>query len=99
VFKSVYLISTLKTKSMENLSAQQDSKIMSPKEWALTIFLASLPIIGFILVLVWSFDSSTDLQKKNWAKGTLLLVLIYFILAMLFLFMFGGLALFAGLNS
>lgn len=84
---------------MENLSAQQDSKIMSPKEWALTIFLASLPIIGFILVLVWSFDSSTDLQKKNWAKGTLLLVLIYFILAMLFLFMFGGLALFAGLNS
>lgn len=84
---------------MDNLSAQQESKIMSPKEWALTIFLASLPIIGFILVLVWAFDSSTDLQKKNWAKGTLLLVLIYFIIAMLFLFMFGGLALFAGLNS
>lgn len=78
---------------MENLSSQQDLKIMSPKEWALTIFLASLPIVGFILVLVWAFDSSTDLQKKNWAKGTLLLMLIYFILAMLFLFMFGGLAL------
>jgi hypothetical protein len=84
---------------MDNLSAQQDSKIMSPKEWALTIFLASLPIIGFILVLVWAFDSNTALQKKNWAKGTLLLMLIYFILAMLFLFMFGGLALLAGLNS
>jgi len=84
---------------MDNLSAQQDSKIMSPKEWALTIFLASLPIIGFILVLVWAFDSSTDLQKKNWAKGTLLLMFIYFILAMLFLFMFGGFALLAGLNS
>ncbi len=78
---------------MENLSSQQDLKIMSPKEWALTIFLASLPIVGFILVLVWAFDSSTDLQKKNWAKGTLLLMLVYFILAMLFLFMFGGLAL------
>ena len=84
---------------MDNLSEQQDSKLMSPKEWALTIFLASIPIVGFILVLVWAFDSSTDLQKKNWAKGTLLLMLIYFILAMLFLFMFGGLALFAGLNS
>jgi hypothetical protein len=78
---------------MDNVSAQQDFKLMSPKEWALTIFLASLPIIGFILVLVWAFDSSTDLQKKNWAKGTLLLMVIYFILAMLFLFMFGGLAL------
>lgn len=84
---------------MENLSSQQGSKIMSPKEWALTIFLASLPIVGFILVLVWAFDTSTDLQKKNWAKGSLLLMLIYFVLAMLFLFMFGGLALLAGLNS
>ncbi len=84
---------------MDNLSVQQDSKIMSPKEWALTIFLASLPIIGFILVLVWAFDSATDAQKKNWAKGSLLLMLIYFVLAMLFLFMFGGLALLAGLSS
>ena len=84
---------------MDNVSAQQDLKLMSPKEWALTIFLASLPIIGFILVLVWAFDTSTDLQKKNWAKGTLLLMVIYFILAMLFLFVFGGLALFAGLGS
>ena len=78
---------------MENLSAQQDSKIMTPKEWALTIFLASLPLIGFILALVWAFDSTTDLQKKNWAKGMLLLMVIYFVIAMLFLFMFGGLAL------
>ncbi len=84
---------------MDNLSAQYNSKIMSPKEWALTIFLASLPIIGFILVLVWAFDSTTDVQKKNWAKGSLLLMVIYFVLAMLFLFMFGGLALLAGLNS
>ena len=84
---------------MDNLSAQQDSKVMSPKEWALTIFLASIPIVGFILVLVWAFDSNTDLQKKNWAKGTLLLMLIYFVVAMLFLFMFGGLALLAGLSS
>ncbi len=83
---------------MENLSAQQESKILSPKEWALTIFLASLPLIGLILVLVSAFDSSTDLQKKNWAKGTLLLMIIYFILAMVFLFVFGGLALLASLS-
>ncbi len=96
----VYLSLTIKKiLYMENLSAQHDSKIMTPKEWALTIFLASLPIIGFILVLIWAFDSNTDLQKKNWAKGTLLLMVIYFIIAMLFLFMFGGLALLMGLGS
>jgi hypothetical protein len=84
---------------MENLSTKQDVNIMSPKEWALTIFLASLPIIGFILVLIWAFDSGTPQNKKNWAKGTLLLMLIYFVLTMVFLFMFGGLAFLASLSS
>ncbi|MFN0728039.1 hypothetical protein [Polaribacter gochangensis] len=84
---------------MENLSEQQSATTMSYKEWALTIFLASLPIVGFILVLIWAFDSNTRINKKNWAKGTLLLMVIYFIIAMLFLFMFGGVALLAGLNS
>jgi phosphoglycerol transferase MdoB-like AlkP superfamily enzyme len=83
---------------MENLSEQRNATVMSTKEWALTIFLASLPIIGFVLVLVWAFDRGTDPNKKNWARGSLLLMLIYFILAMLFLFAFGGLALLASMG-
>lgn len=83
---------------MENLSAQQNSNVMSYKNWALNIFLASLPIIGLILVIIWAFDSDTDVNKKNWAKGMLFLMVIYFIIAMLFLFMFGGLALLASLT-
>ena len=83
---------------MENLSAQENSKIMSYKEWALTIFLCSLPLIGFILLLVWAFDNGTNIHKKNWAKGALLLMIIYFLITMLFLFMFGGLALLANLG-
>ncbi len=90
---------TIKNKLMENLSEQQGTTTMSYKEWALTIFLASLPIIGLILVLIWAFDSNTRINKKNWAKGTLLLMVIYFIITMIFLFMFGGLALLAGLTS
>lgn len=76
-----------------------NDKVMSYKEWALTIFLASLPIIGFILVLVWAFDSSTNIHKKNWAKGNLLIMVLVLIFTMLFLFAFGGLALLAGLAS
>tara|TARA_R110002124_G_scaffold112530_2_gene266667 strand:- start:4504 stop:4755 length:252 start_codon:yes stop_codon:yes gene_type:complete len=83
---------------MENLSEQQNATVMSYKEWALTLFLASIPIIGFILVLIWAFDSGTQINKKNWAKGSLLLMIIYFIIAMLFLFMFGGLAILAGMS-
>ena len=65
---------------MENLSHQENTPAMSYKEWALTIFLASLPMIGFILVLVWAFDSSTNIHKKNWAKGNLLIMVIVMIM-------------------
>ena len=82
---------------MENLSSQENTPAMSYKDWALTIFLASLPIIGFILVLVWAFDSDTNIHKKNWAKGNLLIMIIALVLVFMFLFIFGGLALLTGL--
>lgn len=84
---------------MENLSSQENTPAMSYKEWALTIFLASLPMIGFILVLVWAFDGSTNIHKKNWAKGNLLIMVIAMILVFAFLFLFGGMALLAGLSN
>ncbi|OIQ41886.1 MAG: hypothetical protein BM563_00820 [Bacteroidetes bacterium MedPE-SWsnd-G1] len=82
---------------MENLSHQE--KVMSFKEWALTIFIASLPLIGLIMVLVWAFDSNTNIHKKNWAKGNLLIMVLGFVLAFFFLFVFGGMALLAGLAN
>ncbi len=84
---------------MENLSIQEHSKTMSYKEWALTIFISSLPLIGFIMLLVWAFDSDTNIHKKNWAKGSLLIALIAIIFVFFFLFVFGGIALLAALND
>ena len=81
---------------MDNYSRPRDTT-MSYKDWALTIFLGSLPIIGFILVLIWAFDNNTNIHKQNWAKGTLLLMVIGIVVAMMFLFLFGGMALLSGL--
>ncbi|WP_370101331.1 hypothetical protein [Xanthomarina gelatinilytica] len=84
---------------MENLSPQENTPPMSYKEWALTIFLASIPLIGFILVLVWAFDSTTNIHKKNWAKGNLLIMILAFVLIFMFIFLFGGLAMLASLSD
>ena len=82
---------------MENLSTEPTSQIMSYKEWALTIFISSLPLIGFIMLLVWAFGDDANIHKKNWAKGSLLLALIALIMVFFFLFMFGGIAMLAAL--
>jgi hypothetical protein len=84
---------------MENLSTEPTSQIMSYKEWALTIFISSLPLIGFIMLLVWAFGDDGNIHKKNWAKGSLLLALIALIMVFFFLFVFGGIAMLAALNN
>jgi len=84
---------------MENLSTQENSKIMSYGDWALTIFISSLPLIGFIMLLVWAFGNERNIHKKNWAKGSLLIALIGLIIVFFFLFVFGGLAMLAALNE
>jgi len=84
---------------MENLSTEPTSQIMSYKEWALTIFISSLHLIGFIVLLVWAFGDNANIHKKNWAKGSLLLALIALIMVFFFLFVFGGIAMLAALNN
>lgn len=81
---------------MENLSSENNG-VLSVKDWAITVFITGLPLIGLIMLFVWAFDDSTNINKKNWAKGNLLIMLIFFLIAMSFLFLFGGLALITGI--
>ena len=69
-----------------------NNRPLDAKEWAITIFISSLPIIGIIMLLVWAFSENSNIHKKNWSKGTLILWLIGFIIAFAFLFLFGGIA-------
>lgn len=69
-----------------------NNRTLDAKEWALTIFLSTLPLIGFIMILIWAFSADTNVHKKNWAKGTLILWAIALIIGLVFLFLFGGIA-------
>ena len=39
-------------------------------------FLSAIPMVGFIMLLVWAFGSSVNLNKKNYARAILLMSLI-----------------------
>ena len=49
-----------------------------------TLLLLGIPFVGFILLLIWAFDSSTNLNKKNLARAMLILSIIGIALAILF---------------
>ena len=65
---------------------------LSARDWALTIFISGLPLAGFIMLLIWAFSDETNIHRKNWAKGSLILMLIALAIAFAFLFLFGGIA-------
>ncbi len=75
----------------------ENNRTIDPQEWALTIFISTLPLIGIIMLLIWAFSNDTNIHKKNWAKGTLIIYVISLVIVFAFLFFFGGLAIMANL--
>ncbi len=56
--------------------AQRDTSPMSMGDYLLMIFLSAIPLAGFILLLVWAFDSNVNINKRNYARAYLIFGLV-----------------------
>ncbi len=73
---------------LDNYQKYQDylKQPMSVGEWFIAILITAIPLVGLIMLLVWAFSSGTNINKANWAKATLIWMVIGIILAF---FIFG----------
>ena len=73
---------------------QQNTQIMSVKDWVITLLLTAIPLVGIILLFVWAFGNDGNQIRQNWAKGNLILAGIilglYLLVAVLFFGMFAA---------
>lgn len=69
---------------------QLPQKEMSVADWILTLFLTALPIIGFILLLVWAFGDGTHRTKRNFSRAVLILILIWLVVYVIFIMVFAA---------
>ena len=54
---------------------------MTTGQWVLTLFLAGIPFVGFILLIVWAAGSSREYPaRKAWAAATLIWAIIVVVL-------------------
>jgi hypothetical protein len=61
----------------------------------LTTLLMCIPIVNLVLLFVWAFGSNTPESKANWARASLMWMVIAVVLSiLLFVVMGSGLALF-----
>lgn len=66
------------------------------KDWIITILITAIPLVGLIMLFVWGFGSETHPSKANWAKATLIWYLIFIVLWLVLVSIFGTAAFLGG---
>lgn len=52
--------------------------------WLITMLIMCIPLVNFIMLFVWAFGGDVETSKANWAKASLLWMLIGLFIGMLF---------------
>lgn len=68
-----------------------ENQVIPLSDWILTIILTSIPLVGFICLLVWALSSNTPLNKRNWAKANLIVMAAFAVIGIILLILFWGL--------
>lgn len=63
---------------------EETSPVIGLGEWMLTLLILAIPIVGFIMSIVWGFSKNTNRTKSNLCKAILIYYLIMFVLSLLF---------------
>jgi len=64
--------------------------VMSFSEWLVTLLIMIVPVLNFIMLVVWVSERNTNANKVNWAKATLVLIGVQLVLGMFFMGAFIG---------
>lgn len=65
--------------------SQQHPPVVSLGDWLVTLLLLAIPIVNIIVLIVWAVSGSTNPNKGNFAKATLIVMAITVVLWTLFL--------------
>jgi hypothetical protein len=58
-------------------------------DWVLTLIIMIIPLVNLIMLFVWAFGGGTNPSKANWAKASLIMILISIVLSII---LFGAVA-------
>lgn len=64
--------------------SQRPAAPVSVGEWFVTMLLMIIPLVNLILLCVWGFGGNAHPSKANWAKATLIWMVIGIALSLFF---------------
>lgn len=74
------------------------AQVMTVKDWIIASIIVAIPLVGFVMLFVWAFGEGTNPNKANWAKASLLFMVIGVIFATLIFMLIGGVAFLSNSN-
>jgi hypothetical protein len=54
-------------------------------EWLVTLLIMIVPVLNFVMLIVWASDRNTNPNKANWARASLVIIGIQLVIAMFFI--------------
>ena len=60
------------------------NQIISVGEWFLILLVITIPLVNLIVLIIWAFGGSNNLNKVNFAKANLIWLAIIIVLCVLF---------------
>ncbi|MFC3879143.1 hypothetical protein ACFOSV_03095 [Algoriphagus namhaensis] len=72
-----------------NLPPEFQKRPLTLGDWIISVLVTKIPLIGFIMLIVWAVDSNTEQSKANWAKSELIVKLIGFAIAVIIISIIG----------
>ena len=67
----------------------QNPPVVSLGDWFVTMFITAIPLIGLIMLFVWSFGGGVNPNKTTWAKAALIWAAIATVIYILVFVLFG----------
>lgn len=79
-----------------NNQRYEDTSVMTVGQYILTFFLCALPVVGFILTLIWAFGGDVNVNKRNYCRAMLITYAIVIGLYVLLVFFIAFLVIMSG---
>ncbi len=69
--------------ALQNSAVDEFSAPLTLGNYIVMMLVSAIPVVGFIMLLIWAFSGNTNINKKNYARAALIMMVAVGIISMI----------------